>query len=199
MWLNIISLQVPSLFGPCLPGNTHGTQIKTEQTLSRGYRFVLMAEFQELNIHLTTSGGVQMCTQTQFQNKTLSKITSVHQKNRPLNVKKKINQIPLCYPVTFNTKSWKDNKMVPEASRMNETLKPGGVNERWRGRGGAVHWGEWRWECVGIFKHTQADSITLWDRRRPEAHLEEPFYLLVLTVQRVSGGSLWVQLGLGQS
>lgn len=34
--LNIIPLQVESLFGPCLSGDTHGKQIKTEQTLGRG-------------------------------------------------------------------------------------------------------------------------------------------------------------------
>lgn len=61
MWLNIIPLQVVSLFGLRLSGNMYGTQIKTEQTLSRGYRFVLMVDFQELNIHLTTMGDFK-CT-----------------------------------------------------------------------------------------------------------------------------------------
>lgn len=56
MRLKILPLQVVSLFGLGLSGNAYGTQIQTEQTLSRGYRFALMADFQELNIHLTTAG-----------------------------------------------------------------------------------------------------------------------------------------------
>lgn len=76
MWLNIIPLQVVCLFGLRLSGNMYGTQIKTEQTLSRGYRFVLMVDFQELNIHLTTMGDFK-CTgntpQLRFKTKHLPK------------------------------------------------------------------------------------------------------------------------------
>lgn len=65
-----------SLFGLRLSGNALGTQIKPEQTLSRGYRFVLMADFQELNIHLTTTGDFKRTGNTSqlwFQTKHLPK------------------------------------------------------------------------------------------------------------------------------
>lgn len=63
-------------------GNALGTQTKPEQTLSGGSRSALMADFQELNIHPTTTGGFRRAggREARIQNRTSPKPAPVGRK-----------------------------------------------------------------------------------------------------------------------